>query len=1326
MSWTLVIYTALLSLGGLDKKAKLKPAWRTLGIGKPEMAHTESNPPDHSIKTPFCYGGMLCPVVAILLWTLLVGISLQWNLSEQRIHNKQLVVDRSRHVFQLIQLTRQWNAQHGGTYVPITSETQPNPFLNHLPNRDLTTHEGLQLTMVNPAFMTRQIAELARNSGLLFHITSLKPIRPSNRADAWEAVALKRFESDTQEIFERVGQGESALYRYMAPLHVKPTCMKCHASQGYQVGDIRGGISISVSAQEVDASLRDVIYKLLISHGITWLFVSLLLLSIILRHRRFMRTTLAHEAELETRVEQRTDALRQANDRLEKERNRLQYIIDGVTEPLMVIRTDYRIALMNRAARAYNPQLVDEQKNCYCHLLTHQRHTPCEGDDHPCPLERVKETGQTFTTIHRHLMQDGEVRYVELLASPLCDESGELWAIIESSRDITEYQAMQEQLKREKDVSNGIIDSLSGVFALLDQNGHMVRWNKNFSRVSGYTDAEMEGMSVLELISPSSRQAITQGMAEVFSQGHAIREGTILTKDKQEIPYAFQGDRIEIEGKPYLSGSGVDISEQLQMRQALQESQDNLDQAQKVAGLGSIIWKPKSGLMQWSDQVYSMLGLKPGERSSTLRTLLYGIPKPERRDLLKRLSHLREQTHEIVEREVHLSGFDGETRQLHLRGQMRHSEDHQQPTLLITLLDITQRKIIQEQLQHQLTFQQTLLNTIPIPVFYKDHTLRYQMANDAFSQLLKRPLEEILGYTVYETSPKDMAHVYDKADRELLAHPQEIQQYKSTIQPQSDDPRHVIFFKAVMPSDEGGHEGIIGTILDVTEQTRAQNALVESNLRFETVLGSLEAYVFVTNLETNTVLFINHAARLRFGEAVGRSCWEAFNFGCEKGQCEQCALLAQQNPHHGRHWEYHHKSLGEWYAIRARTIPWTDGHYVRLMVATDITSLKKAQQDSRLAMELAEQANRAKSEFLATMSHEIRTPMNVVVGMSDVLMESLVSSEHHNQMRLIQQAGNTLLDLINDILDISKIEAGQLELEHTPFDPALLMTETVAIFQAQTAQKGLTLTSQIVEPLPQALIGDRARLRQVLVNLLGNAIKFTERGGIEVQMGYEHHQLWCAVEDSGLGIAQEKLEQIFDKFTQADSSVARRFGGSGLGLAISQNLIHLMGGEIEAKSELGQGSRFQFHIPALIADQLEIASHHVMEEAQTDVEPLHILLVDDSEDNRILIRTYLKKSNHQLDEAKDGAQAVTMATETTYDLILMDIQMPVMDGYHATRAIRTYEQKHNLPSVPILALTAHALKEDVKNSLQAGCQDHLTKPIRKKDLLQAINQYGVG
>jgi signal transduction histidine kinase/DNA-binding response OmpR family regulator len=379
--------------------------------------------------------------------------------------------------------------------------------------------------------------------------------------------------------------------------------------------------------------------------------------------------------------------------------------------------------------------------------------------------------------------------------------------------------------------------------------------------------------------------------------------------------------------------------------------------------------------------------------------------------------------------------------------------------------------------------------------------------------------------------------------------------------------------------------------------------------------------------------------------------------------------------------------------------------------------------EASLARDQIAKLTDAKSEFLARMSHEIRTPMNALLGMAELLSETPLNETQREYVRVFRGAGDNLLNVINDILDFSKVEAGQIELENIAFDLEKVVAEAIEIAGVRARAKGLHLGSRIQPELRARWTGDPGRLRQILLNLLGNATKFTERGELSVLVESQPDgALHFAVSDTGIGIPPNRLASIFDRFSQADASTSRNYGGTGLGLAISKRFVELMGGKIWAESTPGAGATMHFTLRLQVAEGPAEAPL-AKAPAALHARALRILLADDSEENRFLIRSYLENSGSTLDEVTNGALAVERFKQSSYDIVLMDSQMPVLDGYAAVREIRSFEKELGRSPTPVFALTAHAFREAQERSFEAGCTEHLTKPIRKATLLEAINKY---
>jgi len=501
---------------------------------------------------------------------------------------------------------------------------------------------------------------------------------------------------------------------------------------------------------------------------------------------------------------------------------------------------------------------------------------------------------------------------------------------------------------------------------------------------------------------------------------------------------------------------------------------------------------------------------------------------------------------------------------------------------------------------------------------------------------------------------------------------------------------------------------------------------------YRTIFNSVNDAIFVHELESGMILDVNRRACEMYGlareEIIGMSPSAIPGNREESRYQEAMQRIARARCGDPQIFEWlAQQKDGDffWVEVSLRRAD-INGRQRLLAVVRDISERKQAMQELQQAKEAAQSATIAKNEFLATMSHEVRTPLNGIMGLSQLLRTTSLSEEQSSYMDMLDSSASNLLALINDILDISRIEAGSVSIQNTPFSLVKLLREVIGIYEKPAAEKDINLEMKLEDTLPAALIGDPLRLKQVLINLVGNAVKFTIHGGVtlavyQLKDPAQTIRLCFEVVDSGIGMSAETLKKIFNPFTQGDASTARVHGGSGLGLAICHRLTQLMGGSIRVESSQGQGSCFSVELPFEPYASQEPVTAPAGVAVAVALEPLRILLVEDQDVNRTFVQRLLERQGHMVTPAVDGLMALDLLERGEYDVMLLDIQMPGMGGEEVLARLRQAEQLHG-GHLAAIALTAHALPGDREKLLESGFDGYVGKPIQMDLLLAEVRR----
>lgn len=806
-------------------------------------------------------------------------------------------------------------------------------------------------------------------------------------------------------------------------------------------------------------------------------------------------------------------------------------------------------------------------------------------------------------------------------------------------------------------------------------------------------------------------------------------------------------------------------------------------------------------------------------------------------------------------------------------------------------VELSHRRKVEQALMESEAFYQSLVETLPLAMLRKDMSGRFTFANRLLCEAFRRPVEDIIGHSDHDFFPKELADKYRADDRRVL---EQRCNFETTeeFQAPSGERRYTHVVKSPVYDSAGNLVGIQGIFSDVTEKERAERELVQTKARLQQVLDAATQVAIISMDVEGRINLFNTGAERMLGytmfEMLGKSI-ESFHLSSEvQHRGEELSKqfgypilgfdifveYARRGERDEREWTYVRKDGSQVRVMVSMTSKRDSEGLVNgfLAIATDITARHRAESELLKAKDAAEAANRAKSDFLANMSHEIRTPLNAIIGMTELVRDSELNASQREYLGMVQESGESLLSVINDILDFSKIEAGKLNLESISFNLRELLGDTMKSLALRAHRKKLELACHVAPIVPTAVDGDPHRLRQIVVNLVGNAIKFTEQGEVILDVDLEEVTdqeltLHFRVTDTGIGISPDQMDTIFEAFEQADTSTTRRYGGTGLGLAISSRLVELMNGKIWVESQVGDGSTFHFLAKFAVADDADIhaassiyppmlaglrvlivddnaTNRRILSEiltnwkmqpvtvasvgdaiaelrkkaeqsnpyalvltdakmpdidgfelarqihenpvlcramvmmltsadrpgdikrcdalgvsaylikpikqselleailvsvggqsslagslekspitARTTSRPRKVLLAEDSLINQKLAIGLLEKWGHSITVANNGHEAVRLSGQQDFDLVLMDVQMPELDGLDATRAIRLREQVTGV-HLPILAMTAHAMKGDRERCLEVGMDDYLVKPIHAEHLFSAIERIG--
>lgn len=1126
-------------------------------------------------------------LLAAVSWTILLFGLLAWDVYSAIRFTRELAIKEARANFNKDQAFRSWGASHGGVYVPVDENTPPNPYMKHIPERDITTPSGKELTLMNPAYMVRQMNEFfSKEYGIEGHITSLKLHNPDNIPDEWERKALEAFEKGEKEILEFSGINGEPYIRLIQPLMVFESCLKCHAYQGYKVGDVRGGVSVSVPLSGLYTWERTEIVNQVASHGLIWL---LGLMGILIGHgktrRYFLELTEAEEKQRE--AEERATAL-----------------LNATLESLILIDLEGNVLAINQTgANRLNAtqehllgknifdfmstEVVESRRKLISEILSTRKSVTFE--DH-------RENRDFHTNLVP--VQNGGVHAIAIFAQDITDRKLADMAIHESEE---KYRRLVENLRKEYFFYSHGTD---GVFTYL---------SPSITNVLGYEHDEF-------------LKHYTEYLTDNPINEEVVRYTELSFKGEQQPPYEleiYHKDRsvhvlevaeipvLDDEGKVIaLEGLAHDITKRKEAEEELRISEERLNRGQEVGHVGTWDWNPNTGKLIWSDETYRIHGFAPGEVEPTYELFLEMVHPDDRESLSKAVERaLSEKVSYNVD--CRILRKDGIKRITNATGKVVFDEEGKSAHMLGTFQDITERKRIEETLYFiaQQGWETGGENFFEALVTYLAETLNVDYAfvgkiidNEAVrtvSLYANGKIEENMEYGLDGTPCEDVV------GKEFCCYPENVQE----LFPKDEMlvPMEAESYVGIPIWDSRGKSmGLIAVLSKKTmrevESVKALLQLVAIRAAYEMERSIIDEELRKSEGMLKEAQKLTHMGHWDLDLGSNKLYWseEIFRiFEVEKGKYEPSydAFLDTIHPDDR---EFVSRTYAESVKVReaydivhrllmkdgtlkyvnekCRTEYDDNGNPLRSIgTVQDITAAKEAELELGKAKEAAEEASRAKTDFLSRMSHELRTPLNSILGFAQIIQSEVGEMDVKQGMCLdeIISAGWHLTDLVNEVLDVSRIESGKLSLKLGPVDICPIMEECINLVTPLAEGKNIKVSCNLKVCNKETVWGDKTRLKEVFLNLLSNAIKYNIGSGAVIISckKMDEKSLLISLVDSGKGVSEEDQKLLFIPFSRIKGEDPA-IQGTGIGLAISKHLVELMGGEIGVESAPGKGSTF--------------------------------------------------------------------------------------------------------------------------------------------------------